>query len=279
MRAGGAEVVRQKETPLTLEAWVGEIKSQWQIEKIPEYEMDPEKIKHLAIICDGNRRAAVEKGLNPWDGHRAGVEVIKGIAQAGRKWNIQTLTFWVWSTENWGRERAQVEGVMALAARHLTDTRVIEEFQKEGVKFVHLGRKDRLPKSVLSAIVSLEEQTAKYEPYTLNMAMDYGGLDEATRGVGKIIKGIQEGSLNPELIQKNPQAILGFLDTAEQALPDLVIRTGVKEGEIPHTSGFMPLQTAYSGWVFLPDLFPNLTPEILLEPISEFVEYERRMGR
>jgi undecaprenyl diphosphate synthase len=109
--------------------------------------------------------------------------------------------------------------------------------------------------------------------------MDYGGLDEAARAMVKMLEAFEEGALNPEMIKENPQVILGFLDTATQVLPDLVIRTGAKKEEIPHTSGFMPLQTAYAGWVFLPDLFPDLTPESLLLPIKEFLEYERRRGR
>lgn len=261
---------------VSLEAWLAEIESNWQ--NLPEYQVDTEKLSHLAVVCDGNRRAAVERGLDPWDGHRAGVEVIKGISQAGRQWGIQTMTFWVWSTENWQREKEQISGVMGLAAKYLTDPRLLEEFQKEGVRFVHLGRKDRLPAEVLAAIQMMEKETVENGPYTLNLAMDYGGLDETARAIGRIIKAIEQGTLETDLLE-NPQAILGFLDTANQVLPQLVIRTGVKEDEIPHTSGFMPLQTTYSGWVFRPELFPNLTPQILLAPIRDFVEYERRMGK
>jgi undecaprenyl diphosphate synthase len=261
----------------TVEAWLSEIEARWQT--IPEFQVDPEKLRHLAIICDGNRRAAQERGLNPYLGHRAGVEAIKGIVRACREWDIRTLTFWIWSTENWAREEKQVRFVMELAKKFLSEESFFEELQQNEVKFTHLGRKDRLPTPILKILEDLERQTANFGRYHLNLAMDYGGLDEMTRGVQKMFEDFIQGRFNPEIFKTAPQAILGFLDTANQVLPDLVIRTGVKKGEIPHTSGFMPLQTAYSGWIFLPDLFPNLTPQTLLKPIQEFLEYERRFGR
>lgn len=260
-----------------LDTWLKEITNRWQA--IPQFQADPEKLQHLVIICDGNRRAAQERMLPLEFGHLAGTEVIRGISRACRGWEIRDVTFWTWSTENWQRDAEQVEFVMNLAARLLSDPKLLEEFNHHNVRFTHLGRKDRLPPPVSRVISNLERQTATSDGYRINLAMDYGGLDEVARGVGKIIEAVQTGSLNPEMIKVNPQVILGFLDTANQVLPDLVIRTGVKKGEVLHTSGLMPLQTAYSGWVFLADLFPDLTPDSLLSPIQDFLEYERRFGR
>lgn len=260
-----------------LNAWISEVEARWL--NIPEFEVDSEKLKHLAIICDGNRRAAKERGLNPFFGHRVGVEVIRGIARACRKWEIPTLTFWTWSTENWRREAEQVAYVMGLGGKFLSDQRLLQEFLENKVRFTHLGRKDRIPDGLRRALENLEEQTANCDQYRLNLAMDYGGLDEIVRAVDKMFRAFQDGSFSLETIKENPQVVLGFLDTATHVLPDLVIRTGVKEGEIPHTSGFMPLQTVYSGWFFSPDLFPDLTPQALLKPITEFIDYEGRFGR
>jgi len=261
----------------SLNAWLDEIGDRWK--NIPPFMVNSERLKHLAVICDGNRRAAKERGLNPYFGHRAGIEVIKGIARACRQWNIKTLTFWTWSTENWEREKGQVKFVMDLAEKFLSDTKFFNELTENQVKFTHFGRRDRLPDSIIETLKNLENQTAKFNQYRLNLAMDYGGVDEMARAIARIFESFKQGIANPEMIERNPQAILGFLDTASQVLPDLVIRTGVKEGEIPHTSGFMPLQTAYSGWIFLPDLFPNLTPQTLLPLIRTFLNYERRKGK
>ena len=168
---------------------------------------------------------------------------------------------------------------MELATRHLTDEGFASELCENQVRFTHLGRKDRLPSAVMEAIEKLEVRTENFDRYRLNLAMDYGGLDETARAIYEMFKAFRRGEFNPEILKEAPQAILGFLDTASQAVPDLVVRTGVKEEEIPHTSGFMPLQTTYSGWVFLPELFPDLEPQALLKPIKEFLDYERRLGR
>jgi undecaprenyl diphosphate synthase len=156
-----------------------------------------------------------------------------------------------------------------------------QELVENQVRFVHLGRKDRLPKEVVEIIAELEKKTARFDRYWLNLAMDYGGLDEVARATAKIIRQAKMGLLTPEEIEKNPKILFDFLDTQGQPLPDLIIRTGVREGEIPHTSGLMPLQSAYSCWYFIPDpdLFPNLTPQQLLLSIKAFVGYERRMER
>lgn len=143
------------------------------------------------------------------------------------------------------------------------------------VRFKHIGRSDRLPAGVRKAITNLEGLTASFNEYNVNLAMDYGGVDELARATARMI----EAGVKPEELRQRPEIIFDYLDTAGQPLPDLVIRTGNSEGEIPHTSGFMPIQTVYSSWIFSEELFPDLTPEGLLRPIQDFMTYERRQGR
>jgi len=259
------------------EKWIATVKNGW--EQIPIFGIDPEKFKHLAIICDGNRRAAESRGFDSWLGHRVGVEVIKGVMETSRKWGIKHLTFWTWSTENWKRDVKQVDFIMNLAARYLRDEEAIGKLFEHQVKFTHIGRKDRIPDEVRLAIEGLEQKTTTFDNLYVNLAMDYGGLDEAARALAKMSEMISGGKLSPTEIIGNPGVVLGFLDTVGQPVPDLVIRTGMPPGEIPRTSGFMPLQTAYSGWEFIPDLFPDLTPEVLLDHIKDFLSYQRRMGK
>ncbi len=259
-----------------LEAWVSDIELTWR--DTPEFKV-PDSFKHLAIICDGNRRAAVGKGLKPYDGHRAGIEVIKGIMKASRNWGIRHLTFWTWSTENWKRDEEQVGFVMGLAAKHLADSESLRTLVENRTKFTHLGRKDRLFQGVVMAIDSLERNTAGFNDRFVNLALDYGGLDELARAVVKMFEDTKRGKLNDSDLLSNPEIILHYLDTSGQPIPDLVVRTGTPAGEIPHTSGFMPLQTGYAGWVFLPQLFPDLKPGELLGTIQEFIAYERRIGK
>lgn len=249
-----------------LENWLEQTEAKWQ--NPPDFELDKSKLKHLAIICDGNRRAAQQLNLNPYFGHRVGVKTIRGIARACRKWDIDILTFWVWSTENWGRDKNQVKFVMNLAQESLSEDNLLNELIDDQVKFMHIGRKDRLPNKLKEILDELEANTRKFSKYKLNLALDYGGVDEMNRAVEKML-----------LNNARPEKLFDYLDTAGQPLPDLVIRTGMDDNEIIHTSGFMPLQTAYSGWIFLNDLFPNLTPESLLSAIKTFVNYQRRNGK
>lgn len=262
---------------LGLGTWVSIIEARWK--QIPAFKVEPERLRHLANICDGNRRSAREKGLKSWEGHRLGIEVIRGIARAGGDWGIGGLTFWTWSTENWKRGRRQIDFVMGLAARYLAEEQLIQEFCDHQVRFTHLGRKDRLPTKVKTVIEDLERVTAGFDRYRLNLALDYGGVDELARGVVRMIEAVQTGNLSSEEILLTPGIILEYLDTAGQYLPDLVVRTGAKSGEVPHNSGFLPLQSEYAGWMFLPDLFPDLQPHTLQTAISEFLGYERRFGR
>lgn len=260
-----------------IDAWINDIQATWR--NCPKFQVDQEKLKHLAVICDGNRRAARLRDLPDYFGHRVGVEVIKGLAKASRLWNIKALTFWVWSTENWQRDSEQVEFVMGLAKEFLPKQELLDEFLENQVRFTHLGRKDRLPHVLENTLKKLEEATRNLDKYYLNLALDYGGLDEVARAVKQIGEFVKVGILDKNILSKQPDSIYEFLDTRGQFLPDLVIRTGIGQGEIPRTSGFMPLQSAYAGWVFLPDLFPDLTPNRLLEPIKQFLGYQRRMGR
>lgn len=239
----------------------------------------PPSLQHLGIICDGNRRWAEEQGLPSYFGHRVGVEVIKGIARITRNWGVKALTFWVWSTENWNRNDEQVSFVMQLAEEFLPKEELLQDLQENGVRFTHLGRKDRLSATLSRSLEQLEIATAQFNDYYLNLALDYGGLDEVARGIQKMFDRYIKDEFSPGLLGVNEKMIYDFLDTAGQPLPDLVIRTGVKDGEVPHTSGFMPLQSAYSGWGFIEDLFPSLTPEKLISQIRYFEGYKRRLGQ
>lgn len=164
-----------------LETWLADVETQWA--NIPEYKVDPGRLKHLAIICDGSRRASLEKGLDPYFGHRVGVEVIKGTARAARQWGIKTLSFWVWSTENWDREEDQIEFVMELAQRHLSQEDFLNDLLDNGIRFRQIGRKDRLPLSLARTLQHLENSTRQLSNYYLNLCLDYGGLDEMARGI------------------------------------------------------------------------------------------------
>ena len=164
-------------------------------------------------------------------------------------------------------------------ARFLADSQLRREIIENKVKFTQIGRRDRLPPKVREALAGLEEETKSFTDYRLNLAMDYGGLNEVARAIVKIGEATRKEKLLFEKILKNPQLIFNYLDTASQALPDLVVRTGVSRGELPHTSGFLPLQTSYACWAFSPVYFPDLSPQNLLLEIRKFLGYRRRLGK
>ena len=224
---------------------------------------------HIAIIPDGNRRWAREHGLPTLEGHRKGFDVGIKIAKYIRSLGVHTLTAWAFSSENWSRTKKEVSYLMGLYEAMLD--KFLSEALKDNVRIVHLGRKDRIPKSLLKKIESVEQKTRDNTKYILNIALDYGGRDEVLRAIKK---------LNDERItndQLTEMAFENFLDTAGQPYnsPDLIIRTS---GEM-RTSGLMIWQVAYAEYIFFNKHFPDLKPSDIDRAISEFTKRRRRFGK
>jgi undecaprenyl diphosphate synthase len=223
---------------------------------------------HIGMILDGNRRWARAKGLNPWEGHKAGYEAVRKLAKASRGWGVHTFTIWAFSTENWERSREEVDKIMDLLKVGL------EEFGKEAheekVRLVHLGRKDRFPKDITEKIIQLEKETRCYEGYVLNLALDYGGRDEILRATKKII----QDKIPVEKLDEKKFA--EYLDTGDQPYPyvDLFIRTSGEQ----RTSGFLPWQMTYAEYFWELDHLPDMTAEKLRDAILDYSRRRRRFG-
>lgn len=225
--------------------------------------------RHIAIIPDGNRRWAKDHGLPSFQGHRKGFDVAQIIARKVRESGVSTLTFWAFSTENWKREGKEVQYLMKFYSKFLEKN--LEATDDEKVRYIHLGRKDRLSKTLLSRIENIEEKTKKFKKYYLNFALDYGGHDEILRAVRKIVsKGVKSDDITEQTIEEN-------LDTAREPFPnpDLVIRTSGEN----RTSGFMPWQAAYAEYIFIDKYFPDLTEKDIDWAISEYQRRQRRFGK
>lgn len=228
---------------------------------------------HIVIIPDGNRRWAKEHNLPTFEGHRRGFEVAVKLAKACRDFGVYTLTFWAFSTENWQRSKEEVSYLMKLYEQMID--RILKDAKKEKVKIIHLGRKDRIKKSLLEKLSKAERETANNDKYILNIALDYGGQDEILRAVNRALNSkIQLKIKKLELTEKD---IEDNLDTALQPypFPDLIIRTS---GEL-RTSGILLWQSAYSELYFLKKYFPEMTPEDLKEAILDYSKRERRFGK
>jgi len=224
---------------------------------------------HIAIIPDGNRRWAREHKLPTLEGHRRGFEVGIKIGRKIRSLGVNTTTFWAFSTENWNRTSEEINYLMKLYEAFVKKN--LKEALKEKIRIIHLGRKDRIPKSLLRKITNSEEKTKSFTKYILNVALDYGGRDEIIRAIQKIsnIK-YQISNISEENFNK-------FLDTKNQPYPnpDLIIRTSGEQ----RTSGLMIWQAAYAEYVFLNKHFPDLKDEDIDYAVQEYSRRQRRFGK
>src|SRR5258708_5275848 len=140
---------------------------------------------HNAMILDGNRRWARARGLHPSEGHKAAYGAMQKVSKAARDLGIHTLTLWAFSTENWERPMEEIKNIMLLIKKLLHDFE--KESKNEQIRFIHLGRKDRLPKEIVEMIYILEEKTRNFKEHVFNLALDYGGANEMVRVTQKII--------------------------------------------------------------------------------------------
>lgn len=223
---------------------------------------------HLAIIPDGNRRWARARGLHTLEGHKKGFERTVEIARASRDLGIHTCSIWGFSTENWDRTPSEIRYLMKLYER-LVDT-YLSEAQEDGVRIIHLGRKDRIPKTLLKKIEYAEEKTLNNRKHILNIAIDYGGHDDIIRAVKKIVADkVQAKDINKRLMES-------YLDTKGQPYPyvDLLIRTSGEQ----RTSGLLLWQMEYAEMYWEQDHLPDFTPEKLKEAILDYSCRRRRFG-
>jgi undecaprenyl diphosphate synthase len=222
---------------------------------------------HIAMILDGNRRWARSRGLQPWEGHYNGYLAIGKIARAARSLGVHTFTVWAWSTENWDRPKAEIDGVMDLFRKALKEEE--KEFHKEKVALVHLGRKDRLPADIRGTLIRMESETAKYKKnHIFNLSVDYGGRDEILRATQKAIDAGVE-TIDEKTFEK-------YLDTYGQPYPnpDLFIRTSGEQ----RTSGLLPWQMVYAEYYFIDTHLPDFSPAHLKEAILDYSRRRRRFG-
>ena len=224
--------------------------------------------KHIAIIPDGNRRWAKEKGLITLEGHKKGLQQAIEISRKSRSLGVKVLTFWAFSNENWKRKKEEISYLMDLYLKMIDIN--LDEALKEEIKIIHLGRKDRIGENLRKKIKEAEEKTKNFNKYFLAVALDYSGRDEIIR----MIKKIKNANVDLNILKEDE--FNQFLDTKDipYPYPDLVIRTS---GEI-RTSGFMIWQTAYSEWIFYPKYFPDFDSSDLENCIEEYKKRQRRFG-
>lgn len=228
--------------------------------------------KHVAIICDGNRSWARSRGLKVFMGHEKAVnEVFETLINHSIELGIKYLTFWIFSTENWKREKTEVDFLMNLF-RKIFDEKIID-WNKYGIRVKMIGDVKGFDKDIQDRIKKGEESTKNNTKITVTLAMNYGGRDELTRTMKKIAAKVKSGKIGLEDI--NEQLIADHLDTNYMPDPELIIRTGMDNTRL---SGFMSWQQQYSEIIFPKFNFPDFTAEKLDIALKEFYSRSRRFG-
>lgn len=231
---------------------------------------------HLALIPDGNRRWARAKGLHPWEGHAKAVENFRALSDWCRENpRIAVLTIWCFSTENWKRDPKEVSKLMGLLESYIRKNRA--DIKKQGTRFLHSGRTDRIPSSLAKAFKEIAEETKDNTNFTLHLALDYGGKDEILRAVSRMLQTTERATSLPVRqagLPTNEQRFRQFLDHPELPDIDIIVRTS---GEY-RTSNFFLWQSTYAEWFFLEKHFPELTTDDLADILKKFDERQRRFG-
>ena len=222
--------------------------------------------QHISIIPDGNRRWAKEKGLAASLGHyQAGsIDNLEPLINEARELGVKYISIWGFSTENWKREKKEIDAIFNLILKYLKNFE--KDAMEQGIRFRHLGRKDRMPKPLVNELAKLEEETKENTGFNVQLCLDYGGRDEIVRTVNKILKNrnkkISEDDFSESLDSK------GIPDV------DLVIRTSGEK----RTSGLMPFQSVYAELYFTEVYFPDFDAKELRKAVEEFSRRQRRFG-
>ena len=226
--------------------------------------------KHIAIIMDGNRRWARNKGLPVALGHKEGAKTLEKIVRYAKNIGIKYITVYAFSTENWKRSEEEVSTLMNLMMNYLES--YSKRADSENIKVQILGNRQGLSDKMNDLIEKCMERTKDNTGITFNIALNYGGRDEILGAVKNIAEKIQNNEIKIEDITE--QTISDNLYTKGQPDPDLLIRTS---GEI-RLSNFLPWQLVYSEFVFVDKNWPDFSEKDLDEAIEEYQKRNRKFG-
>jgi undecaprenyl diphosphate synthase len=222
--------------------------------------------KHVGYIVDGNRRWAKQHGLPTYEGHLAGYNALKEVALATLESGVEYMSAYVFSTENWKRSQDEVSHLMGLTLRILQGD--IPSFLEHNVKLRVVGSRERLSEKLLKAIDDAETRTATMTGGTFVVCLDYGGQLEITDACKKIVQsGISVDKITPELIAQHMYA-------PEVPPVDLIVRTSGEQ----RLSNFMLWRAAYSEFLFLEKLWPDMTKDDVRAILEEYSRRDRRKG-
>lgn len=226
--------------------------------------------RHVAIIMDGNRRWAKERGLPAIEGHRRGMIALRRVTRAASDLGIDALTVYGFSTENWNRDAREVSLLFELCVYFARNELI--ELRRNNVRVRVIGEWESLPAAPRGALAELQAQTANNTGVLLSLAVNYSSHAELERAVRAIARDVAGGRITPESID---EALIGrYLYTADLPELDLLIRPGGER----RLSNFLLYQAAYAELVMSDVYWPDFSKDDFVRALIEFQQRERRFG-
>lgn len=223
-------------------------------------------VRHLACIMDGNRRWARDRGLPAVEGHRAGYETMKKVGEWCLEREIETLTVFAFSTENWKRSETEVGFLMSLLEFALD--KELDYFVSRKIRLRILGRREGFSKKILELIDRAQDATKDFDRMTFAICLNYGGRTEIVDAVKTIVsEGIPVDAIDEQTIAKR-------LYWPNMPDPDLVIRTSGEQ----RLSGFLTWETVYSELYWIEKFWPALEEADIDAALEEYKKRQRRYG-
>lgn len=227
--------------------------------------------QHIAIIMDGNGRWAKEQGKLRIFGHQNGVGAVRAVSEACAELGVKYLTLYAFSTENWNRSQFEVDALMKLLSKTMSEE--LKTLNDNNIRLNAIGDLERLPKSNYEALMKTIEETKNNDRMTLTLCLSYSGRWEITEAARKIAEKVKSGELDIEHIDE--KCFSNYLNTNGMPDPELLIRTSGEE----RISNFLLWQLAYSEFYFTDKFWPDFGKEDLYEAIVNYQSRERRFGK
>ncbi len=234
--------------------------------------IDPQNLpRHIAVIMDGNGRWAKKKGALRIFGHRNAIQAVKDVTEGCAELGVEYLTLYAFSTENWGRPKEEVDGLMELLVSTIKSE--IKTLMDNQVKLITIGDTTHLPSNCQDNLSWAMNETKANKKLVLTLALSYSGRWEIAQAAKKLAQDVKNGKVQEEAI--NESLFENYLQTSGIPDPGLLIRTS---GEL-RISNFLLWQIAYTELFITPTLWPDFRKEHLYEAIWSYQQRERRFGK
>ena len=227
--------------------------------------------KHVAIIMDGNGRWANLQGKNRVSGHQQGAKSVREVVEEAVKMEIEFLTLYAFSTDNWSRPKEEVSLLMKLLVNSLK--KEFKRLIKNNIRLQSIGNMDGLPRPVMEELTYVTEKTKNNTGMVLTLALNYGGKEDLTAAVKAIAFKVKNSIISPEKVDQS--TIIEHLYTQNLPAVDLLIRTSGEE----RISNFLLWHIAYAELYFTKTLWPDFKKEDLQKALVDYTKRERRFGK